>query len=316
MAKVTVVVKVTVLEVMVRKMLLFLYTLSLIIIPSLSIATTEYARQTGLLCSHCHIDAIGGGELTSDGKKFLEERKLKGLYRPLTKTQRTVRFIIGYIHLIVAIAWFGTILYVHLLLKPAYAAGGLPKGELMLGWISIILLAITGTLLSIARIPTWHALFSTRFGVLLSIKIALFLVMVTTAFVVTFIIGPRLRKRVSMPLQNKREFTLKELRQFDGKEGRPAYIAYKGNVYDVSGSRLWKDGSHVRKHLAGHDLSNALKTAPHGEEKVIAMPVAGRIVETHRSEKPMPVKIFYIFAYMNLVLVFLITFIIALWRWS
>lgn len=309
-------VKVTVPEVIVKRMLLLLYTSSLILLPSISIATTEYARQTGLGCSHCHVDAIGGGELTSEGKKFLEERKIKGLYRPLTRTQRTVRFIIGYIHLIVAIAWFGTILYVHILLKPAYAAGGLPKGELMLGWISIILLAITGTLLSIARIPTWHSLFSTRFGVLLSIKVALFLVMVTTAFIVTFIIGPRLRRKLSAPVQNKGEFILEELHHFDGKEGRPAYIAYKGKVYDVSGSRLWKDGSHARKHLAGHDLSDALKTAPHGEEKVLAMPVAGRIVESHKIEKPMPVKIFYIFAYMNLLLVFLITFIIALWRWS
>ncbi|MFN3740881.1 MAG: CopD family protein [Thermodesulfovibrionales bacterium] len=299
-----------------KKVFFLLYTLSLIIIPSLSIATTEYARQTGLSCSHCHVDAIGGGELTLEGKKFLEERKLKGLYRPLTKTQRTVRFIIGYIHLIVAIAWFGTILYVHILLKPAYAAGGLPKGELILGWISIILLAITGTLLSIARIPTWHALFSTRFGMLLSIKVALFLIMATTAFIVTFIIGPRLRRRLSTPEPRKGNFTLEELHQFDGKEGRPAYIAYKGTVYDVSGSRLWKDGSHARKHLAGHDLTDALKTAPHGEEKVLPMPVAGKLVETHKIEKPVPVKIFYIFAYMNLALVFLITFIIALWRWN
>jgi hypothetical protein len=30
------------------------------------------------------------------------------------------------------IAWFGTILYVHILLKAAYAVKGLPKGELIL----------------------------------------------------------------------------------------------------------------------------------------------------------------------------------------
>lgn len=287
-----------------------------IIIPSISKATTEYARQTGQSCSHCHVDAIGGGELTSEGKKFLEERKLKGLYRPLTETQRTVRFIIGYIHIIVAIAWFGTILYVHILLKPAYAAGGLPKGELMLGWISIILLAITGTLLSIARIPTWHALVSTRFGILLSIKVALFLIMAITAFIVTVIIRPGLRRKLPAPEPKKGNFTLMELYQFDGKDGRPVYIAYKGKVYDVSKSRLWKDGSHARKHLAGHDLTEALKTAPHGEENILAMPLVGRIVETHKIEKPMSVKIFYIFAYMNLLLVFFITFIIALWRWG
>lgn len=287
------------------------------ILPESSSATTEYARQTGLSCSHCHIDAIGGGELTEKGKTFLQDLKLKGLYRPLTKTQRVVRFIIGYIHLIVAIAWFGTILYVHILLKPAYAARGLPKGELILGWISIGLLAITGTLLSIARIPTWDALLKTRFGILLSIKILLFLIMASTAFIVTFIIGPRLRKKGSMAVSTeKREFTLEELHNFDGKEQRPAYVAYKGKVYDVSSSRLWKDGSHAKKHLAGHDLTDALKTAPHGEEQILRMPEIGRLVESHRVERPLPVRVFYIFAYTNLVLVFLITFIVALWRWA
>jgi len=29
------------------------------------------------------------------------------------------------------VMWFGTILYVHLLLKPAYAARGLPRGVLL-----------------------------------------------------------------------------------------------------------------------------------------------------------------------------------------
>ncbi|GAB4537960.1 MAG: hypothetical protein Fur0020_06720 [Thermodesulfovibrionia bacterium] len=289
---------------------------SFFMLCSSAFATTEYARQTGKDCSYCHVARIGGGELTADGKKFLEDLKLKGLYRPLTKTQRVVRFIIGYIHLLISIAWFGTIIYVHILLKPAYAARGLPKGELVLGWISIIALAVTGTLLSIARIPSWHALFSTRFGILLSIKVILFLIMASTAFVVTFIIGPRLKRKVSVQVYKKEEFTMDELHSFDGKEGRPAYIAYKGKVYDVSKSKLWKDGSHARKHLAGHDLTDALKTAPHGEEKIFAMPVVGRIVETQRLESPMPVKIFYVFAYMNLVLVFLITFIIALWRWG
>ncbi len=297
--------------------LFLLFVFLFINLPNYAMATTEYARQTGMGCSYCHIEAIGGGELTSEGKRFLDDLRIKGLYRPLTKTQKVVRFIIGYIHLIVAIAWFGTILYVHILLKPAYAARGLPKGELMLGWISIGLLAITGTLLSISRIPTWHALFNTRFGILLSLKIFLFFIMAGTAFIVTFIIGPKLRKRVLTTVRDyKREFTLDELHNYDGKEQRPAYVAYKGKVYDLTSSRLWKDGSHARKHLAGHDLTDAIKIAPHGEEQILKMPEVGRLVESPNVEKPLPVRVFYIFAYTNLVLVFLITFIIALWRWG
>ncbi|HYA27055.1 MAG TPA: CopD family protein, partial [Thermodesulfovibrionales bacterium] len=236
-------------------------------------ATTDYARQTGLECKECHVAAIGGGPLTKEGAKFLEEMKVKGLYRPLSEAQKVVRFIIGYVHLITAIAWFGTILYVHILLKPAYAARGLPKGELFLGWLSIIILSITGVLLTIARIPTWKVLFTTRFGILLSIKISLFLIMVATAFIVTFFVGPRLKRKLKKRWENdikmgKQDLTLQELHSFDGREGRPAFIAYNGTIYDVSASKLWRGGSHARKHLAGHDLTEALKTAPHAEDRI------------------------------------------------
>jgi predicted heme/steroid binding protein len=35
-----------------------------------------------------------------------------------------------------------------------------------------------------------------------------------------------------------RTFTRKELAQYDGKEGRPAYIAFQQQVFDVSDSFL------------------------------------------------------------------------------
>ncbi len=296
----------------------FLLVVIFLLMPSMSSATTEYARQTGLKCSECHVDAIGGGQLTKAGKKFIEDMKATGLYKPLSKAQKVIRFVVGYIHMLTAIAWFGTILYVHILLKPAYAARGLPKGELFLGWLSIIILSVTGILLTISRIPSWEILYTTRFGILLSIKIILFLIMASTAAIVTFIIGPRLRKKINSAGAHKakKEFTIEDIHSFDGKEGRPAYVAYKGKIYNVTDSKLWKEGSHVKKHLAGHDLTDALKTASHGEEKILSMPEAGILVETgHKTAKPMPVRIFYIFAYTNLVFVFLITFIIALWRW-
>jgi len=37
-----------------------------------------------------------------------------------------------------------------------------------------------------------------------------------------------------------KEFTEEELAQCNGRNGNPAYIAYKGKVYDVSASFLWK----------------------------------------------------------------------------
>lgn len=308
---------------MINRLLIFIGILTILLLSAFpSSATTEYARQSGLNCKECHIEAIGGGPLTAKGQQFLSDMKVKGLYRPLTKTQKVVRFIIGYIHLLTAITWFGTILYVHILLKPAYAARGLPKGELLLGWLSIIVLTITGTLLTIARIPTLKALYTTRFGILLSIKIFLFFIMVSSAFIVTFYIGPKLRRKWKVKWEDeiakgKQDLTIEELHSFDGKEGRPAYIAYKGKIYDVSRSKLWKEGSHLKKHLAGHDLTEAIKTAPHSEDKLLLMPVVGKLIEPgEKITRPFPERLFYAFAYMNLVLVFLITLIIAFWRWS
>src|SRR5574341_878445 len=167
----------------------------LLLFPIRASATPDYARETGFECTRCHVDVIGGGALTDGGKKFLDELKSKGRYRKLSPVQHAVRLIVGYLHTMAAIVWFGTIMYVHILLKPAYASKGLPKGELRLGWLSMIVILITGTLLTIARVPSFGTFFTTRFGILLSVKIVLFLVMLTSALIVTIYIGPRLRKQ-------------------------------------------------------------------------------------------------------------------------
>jgi predicted heme/steroid binding protein/uncharacterized membrane protein len=286
-------------------------------IPAKAPATPEYAHQTGLECQHCHIDAFGGGQLTESGERFLEDLKARGQYRTLSLPQHAVRLVIGYIHMLAAIIWFGTIMYVHVLLKPAYASKGLPRGELRLGWISMAALLITGIPLTIARMPSWSAFVSTRFGILLSIKIALYLIMLASAVVVTVYIGPRLRRKItSAPALSSGLCTVDELSRFDGKEGRPAYVAFKGIIYDMSGSRLWKNGSHLMKHAAGNDLTDFLTNAPHGEDKILAMPQAGRLLFAGAVPgRPFHERLFYFFAYMNLVLVFVITFVIALWRW-
>jgi predicted heme/steroid binding protein len=299
-----------------KKRLWILLSLFLLLIPSHASSTPDYAEQTGRDCKVCHVEATGG-RLTEAGDNFKEDLRVKGLYRPLQPFQRIIRLFVGYLHLLTAIAWFGTIFYVHILLKPAYAAKGLPKGELILGWIGIVLISITGVLLTIARIPTWKTFVTTRFGILLSIKILLFLVMASSAVIVTFVIGPKLRKQKTHALpQNKNRLTREDLLQFDGKENRPSYVAYKGKIYDVSSSPLWKYGNHTKKHLAGDDLTDSLKAAPHGEEKIIQMPLVGDLVALgKKAEKSVHERVFYFMAYMNLIFVFLITFVIALWRW-
>jgi predicted heme/steroid binding protein/uncharacterized membrane protein len=288
----------------------------LLFLPAQGICTEEFSRRTGKECAACHVDPVGGGELTAPGKDFLASLVASGKGAPVSSVHHGVRFAAGFLHLITAVMWFGTILYVHLLLKPAYASHGLPRGELLVGWGSIIVMAVTGTVLTVYRIPTWDALFHTRFGVLLTIKIAIFLVMSATAFIVTFIVGPRLKARHAEVDPRKRDLTAAELSSFTGKDGAPAYFAYRGTIHDASGSTLWRTGSHMGKHQAGFDLTEMLKLAPHGEDLVLQLPVVGKLVGEGAPEgKPPHLKAFYFMTFLNLFLVVAVLLVIAMWRW-
>jgi len=77
-----------------------------------------------------------------------------------------------------------------------------------------------------------------------------------------------------MPEEQK-TFTLDELAKYDGKDGRPAYVAYKGKVVDVSGSKIWKGGRHMNRHDAGLDLTVDLSQAPHPEDRLERYPQVG-----------------------------------------
>jgi len=80
-----------------------------------------------------------------------------------------------------------------------------------------------------------------------------------------------------------RKFTLDELEKYDGRDGRPAYIAFKGKVYDVTESFLWISGDHQGQHEAGKDITNEMKYAPHGDEMLERVKLVGALVSA--SEK-------------------------------
>ena len=77
-----------------------------------------------------------------------------------------------------------------------------------------------------------------------------------------------------------KEFDLEDLAKFDGKEGRPIYVALHGKVIDVSESKLWKDGLHMKRHHAGNDLSTDIKAAPHTAEMLDRFPQVGILKKT------------------------------------
>ena len=72
-------------------------------------------------------------------------------------------------------------------------------------------------------------------------------------------------------------FTKKELKKYDGREGKKAYVACEGKVYDLTGSFLWKNGKHQVTHFAGEDLTGELERAPHGIDFLKRFPVVGRL---------------------------------------
>ena len=73
-------------------------------------------------------------------------------------------------------------------------------------------------------------------------------------------------------------FTREELAHFDGLEGRKAYIAFYGWVFDITDSSLWQNGSHQGLHKAGEDLSNSLGRAPHGAGVLERVPRVGKLI--------------------------------------
>jgi predicted heme/steroid binding protein len=279
-------------------------------------ATEELAEKTDKDCSYCHLNQSGGGELTKAGKEYLTKESESDEYTQGKGILHYIRFIAGFLHILTAIFWFGIILYVHLILKPSYAAHGLPKGEVKVGLISMIIMGVTGITLTVFRVPSFSFLFETRFGILLLVKIFLFLMMVCSALYVVLIVGPKLRTKKDIKFQEPKEYyTAEELRNFDGAKGHPVYVAFNNKIYDVSNSSFWKDGNHFAKHSAGTDLTGMLDQAPHGEEKLQGLDQIGKLtLMKTKKETPPQEKVFYFIAYMNLGLVILITLVLALWR--
>lgn len=64
------------------------------------------------------------------------------------------------------------------------------------------------------------------------------------------------------PPQNLPVYSRQQLALRNGQDRAEIWVAYKGLIYDVSDSRLWKNGQHY-EHWAGQDLTHELADAPH-----------------------------------------------------
>ncbi|GAB4036620.1 cytochrome b5 domain-containing protein [Spirosoma jeollabukense] len=72
-------------------------------------------------------------------------------------------------------------------------------------------------------------------------------------------------------------FTRSQLALRNGQDRDEIWCAYEGLIYDVSASRLWRNGHHY-EHWAGQDLTNELIDAPHTDGVFNRFPVVGQLI--------------------------------------
>jgi predicted heme/steroid binding protein/uncharacterized membrane protein len=77
-----------------------------------------------------------------------------------------------------------------------------------------------------------------------------------------------------------KSYTANELAEANGEDGRSTLVAVEGKVYDVSTSKRWVRGSHMKRHHAGTDLTKDIKAAPHGLEVLERFESVGTYEET------------------------------------
>ncbi len=60
------------------------------------------------------------------------------------------------------------------------------------------------------------------------------------------------------------KYTRFQLALRNGQDKEEIWVAFKGKIYDVTLSRMWRKGQHY-EHWAGQDLTDELKDSPHGD---------------------------------------------------
>ena len=76
-------------------------------------------------------------------------------------------------------------------------------------------------------------------------------------------------------------YTRAQLARRNGQDRPEIWIAYRGVIYDVTTSRMWRDGKHY-EHWAGQDLTDELPDAPHNDRVFEKFKVVGKLSDLDR----------------------------------
>ncbi|MGF1638055.1 MAG: cytochrome b5 domain-containing protein [Cyclobacteriaceae bacterium] len=75
---------------------------------------------------------------------------------------------------------------------------------------------------------------------------------------------------------SSKEYTKSQLALRNGQDRQEIWCAYLGIIYDLSHSKMWRDGKHY-EHWAGQDLTEELADAPHTDRVFERFPVVGKL---------------------------------------
>jgi len=291
------------------------------LLPGAAVARPEFAQFTGNPCSACHISSLGGGALKPAGEEF--KKKLKDLDIPfdpnlrISTGQRILHLVMYLLHVPFGVAWVGLFLYTF---GPALRKRRLiipPRPYIRQIVYGAIVVLITGPVMATFRMKMIPGIFSTPFGLLLLIKIAAVLILLTSTVALlwhTTVVLARRYKRLAKSLDkgSELELTPDDLLLFSGSEKRKALVAVGGKVYDVTGRNLWRRGIHPGGHHAGYDLTGDFAKAPHGKEVFDRVTPVGRVIEPDTSARrgPMSWAVMLGVTASGIILI-----VVALWRW-
>ncbi|WKK75941.1 cytochrome b5 domain-containing protein [Marivirga salinae] len=75
-----------------------------------------------------------------------------------------------------------------------------------------------------------------------------------------------------------KKYSPQQLALRNGQDRDEIWIAYQGIIYDVTNSKLWRNGTHY-EHWSGQDLTDELKDAPHTEMVFERLQVIGELIQ-------------------------------------
>lgn len=284
-------------------------------------ARPEFARLTGKPCSACHVSPQGGGPLKPEGKEF--RKQLNDLDIQIDQNlristgQKLLHLALWLIHIPFGVAWIGLFLYIFspaLRRKQLVIPSGPYTRQIMYGMVVIF---VTGPLMVMTRMKVAPGLFTTRFGLLLLVKIAAALALATATVALLWYTKVQLARKYrrlakSLDSGNELELTPNDLLLFGGSDKHKAFVAASGRIYDVTGRNLWRRGIHPGGHHAGRDLTADFAKAPHGEEVFERISPVGRLVAPDTSGPGGPFTWAVRLGFAASGIIFLV---VVLWRW-